>query len=115
MTGSRISDPVVVDNTDPIATVTKITTMSRNNQRYMVFETGIMDQLSAIDKLEYTIDSNSEWIATVPNDLVYDTTDESFTIVIEDIEGGEHIITVKVADDVGNTTYKTFEVIGVDG
>jgi len=113
MTGSRISDPVVVDNTGPIAKETKITTMSRNNQRYMVFETEIMDQLSAIEKLEYTIDSNSDWIATVPNDLVYDTTKEQFTIKIEtekDLSKGDHILTIKVSDAVGNTTYKTYDI-----
>ena len=35
---------------------------------------------------------------------------EDFTIVTEELEVGEHIIAVKLADDVGNTTYKTFEV-----
>ncbi len=46
----------------------------------------------------------------MPDDLVYDTTDENFTVVVEDLDAGEHIITIKVSDDVGNTTYKTFEV-----
>jgi hypothetical protein len=113
LTGSRISDPIVVDNTGPIAVETKMTSMSRNNQRYMVFETEIMDQLSAIEKLEYTIDSNSDWIATVPNDLVYDTTKEQFTIKIEtekDLSKGDHILTIKVSDAVGNTTYKTYDI-----
>ena len=113
LTGSRISDPVVVDNTGPIAVKTKMTSMSRNNQRYMVFETEIMDQLSAIEKLEYTIDSNSDWIATVPDDLVYDTTKEQFTIKIEtekDLSKGDHILTIKASDAVGNTTYKTYDI-----
>ena len=46
----------------------------------------------------------------LPDDMVYDTTEEEFTIVIEKLEIGEHIITVRISDDVGNTTYKTFEV-----
>jgi hypothetical protein len=46
----------------------------------------------------------------VPDDLVYDTTDEDFTIAIEQLDAGEHIIAVRASDDVGNTTYKTFEV-----
>jgi len=113
LTGSRISEPVVVDNTGPIAVDTKMTSMSRNNQRYMVFETEIMDQLSAIEKLEYTIDSNSDWIATVPDDLVYDTTKEQFTIKIEtekDLSKGDHILTIRISDAVGNTTYKTYDI-----
>ncbi len=46
----------------------------------------------------------------MPDDLVYDTTEEDFSIVIEQLEAGEHVIAVRVSDDLGNTTYKTFEV-----
>ena len=112
LTGSRISEPVVVDNTGPVVTGTKITTR-QNNQKFVVFETEILDQLSAIGKLEYTIDSNADWISTVPDDLVYDTTKEHFTIKInteKDLPKGDHILTIKVSDAVGNTTYKTYEV-----
>jgi hypothetical protein len=45
--------------------------------------------------------------------LVYDTTDENFTIKIDakkDLPKGDHVLTIKVSDAVGNTTYKTFEV-----
>ena len=53
--------------------------------------------------------------ATHPNhvwtyDFVFDTTDESFTITTDDLEPGEHVIALKISDDVGNVTYKTFEL-----
>ena len=73
----------------------------------------IADELSAIGKLEYTIDSNARWFGTVPDDLVYDTKDENFTIRIdseEDLPKGDHVITVRVSDANGNKTYKTLEV-----
>ncbi|GAI16843.1 unnamed protein product, partial [marine sediment metagenome] len=112
LTGSRISDPVVVDNTGPV--VKNITTSAlKDNGQYRVFEIKVQDELSAIGKLEYTIDSNADWIGTVPDDLVYDTTDENFTIKIDvkkDLPKGDHVLTIKVSDAVGNTTYKTFEV-----
>ena len=112
LTGSRISDPVVVDNTGPV--VKNITTSApTGNGQYRIFEIEVQDELSAIGKLEYTIDSNSDWIGTVPDDLVYDTTDENFTIKIDakkDLPKGDHVLTIKVSDAVGNTTYKTFEV-----
>jgi len=112
LTGSRISDPVVVDNTGPV--VKNITTSAlKNNGQYRIFEIEVQDELSAIGKLEYTIDSNADWIGTVPDDLVYDTTDENFTIKIDakkDLPKGDHVLTIKVTDAVGNTTYKTFEV-----
>ncbi len=46
----------------------------------------------------------------MPDDGVYDTTEEHFTIVIEDIKAGEHVIALKFADDVANTAYKTFDL-----
>ena len=106
LTGSRISDPIVVDNTGPII------------RKYAVEKSGkaatlklqITDELSAIGKLEYTVDSNAQWKSTLPDDLVFDTIEESFTILTEELEPGEHILAVKISDDVGNTTYKTFEL-----
>lgn len=112
LTGSRISDPVVVDNTGPL--IKNITSSAlKNNGNYRIFEIKVQDELSAIGMLEYTIDSNDDWIGTVPDDLVYDTLDENFTIKIdteEDLPKGDHILTIKVSDSVGNTTYKTVDV-----
>ena len=106
LTGSRITEPVVVDNTGPVIKKYSI----ESSEKTVVLKMQISDQLSAIGKVDYTLDSNTEWISAVPDDFVYDTTDEDFTIVIEQLDAGEHIIAVRVGDDVGNTTYKTFEV-----
>ncbi len=106
LTGSRISDPVVADNTGPVIRKYAI----EKNGRAVTLKLQITDELSVIRSLEYTIDSNAEWKGTLPDDFVFDTTDESFTITTEELEPGEHIIALKIADDVGNTTYKTFEV-----
>ncbi|MCJ7673866.1 MAG: hypothetical protein MUO33_01800, partial [Sedimentisphaerales bacterium] len=109
LTGSRISDPVVVDNTGPEIKTVEQKIDAENGKKFVTLRLQVSDQLSAIGQLQYTVDSNAEWKGTVPDDLVYDTTDEKFTIVIEDLKPGEHILAVKVQDDLGNTTYKTFE------
>ena len=106
LTGSRISEPVVVDNTGPVIKKYSI----EKNGKTITLRLEVFDELSAIGQVHYTVDSNAEWIGAMPDDLVYDTTSEYFTIVIEDLQAGEHIIAVKVSDDVGNTTYRTFEV-----
>ena len=106
LTGSRISEPVVVDNTGPVIKRHSI----EKDEKAVTLKLQISDELTVIGQLHYTIDSNAEWIGTIPDDLVYDTTDEDFTIVIEKLQAGEHIITLRIKDDVGNTTYKTFEV-----
>ncbi|MEK7995555.1 MAG: hypothetical protein AAB403_17275 [Planctomycetota bacterium] len=111
--GSRVSEPVVVDNTGPVVGDMKATSALKGDKRVRVFEIEISDELSAIEKLEYTIDSNTDWTSTVPEDLVYDTTHESFIIRLdadEDLPKGDHVLAIKVSDAAGNTTYKTFEV-----
>jgi hypothetical protein len=106
LTGSRISDPVVVDNTGP--TIRKYAIEKNGKAATLTLQ--ITDELSVIRSLEYTIDSNAEWKGAVPDDFVFDTTDESFTVATEDLEPGEHVIALKIKDDVDNVTYKTFEL-----
>ena len=106
LTGSRISEAVVVDNTPPVI---KKHALDKNSKA-VTLGLQISDEFSAIGQLQYTIDSNAEWKGTLPDDMLYDTTEEAFTIVIEGPESGEHIIAVRISDSVGNTIYKTFEV-----
>ncbi|MHC4110794.1 MAG: hypothetical protein ACYSUY_06950 [Planctomycetota bacterium] len=104
--GSRISEPVVVDNTAPIIKKHSID----KDKKTITLKLLVSDEFSAIGRLNYTVDSNAKWTGTMPDDLVYDTTDEDFTIVIDKLKAGEHIIAVRISDSVGNIVYKTFEV-----
>ena len=106
LNASRISEPVVVDNTAPTI---KNYSLSQNGKTVNL-KLKISDRLSVIGKLEYTVDSNAEWVGAIPDDLVYDSTQEDFNIVIEDLPAGEHVIAVKISDDLGNTMFKSFEI-----
>lgn len=106
LTGSRVSDTIVVDNTGP--TIRKYAI--EKNGKAATLKLQVTDELSVINSMEYTIDSNAEWKNAVPDDSVFDTTDESFTIATDELEPGEHIIALKMRDDVDNVTYKTFEL-----
>ena len=106
LTGSRISDPVVVDNSGPTIRSHRI---EKKGKTATVLLTAT-DAFSAIGSLEYTVDSNTDWKGAVPDDGVYDTTEESFTIEIADLTDGEHVLAVKVSDDLGNTTYRSFDL-----
>jgi outer membrane protein assembly factor BamB len=106
LTGSRISDPIVVDNTSPVIRRYAI----EKSGRTATVKLDIADELSVIGKLEYTVDSNAEWKGALPDDGVCDTTEESFTITIDDLEPGEHVLAVRISDDVGNVTHKTFDL-----
>jgi len=121
LTGSRITEPVVVDNTGPViknysidsggkTAASKTSPSADSNVKTVTLKLKVFDELSAIGRLDYTVDSNAEWLSAVPDDLVYDTTEEDFTILIKNLDAGEHVIAIRVSDDLGNTTYKTFEV-----
>jgi len=106
LSGSRVSDPVVVDNTAPVISKADV----KAQRTKVTLGLTVTDEFTVIGQVQYTVDSNTDWTGTMPEDLVYDTMEEEFVILIEDLEAGEHIISVKVSDDVGNTAYKTYEV-----
>ncbi len=106
LTGSRVSDPIVADNTGPVFTKSILKKDGANATLTLV----LTDELSAIGKVEYTVDSSDQWSGALPNDMVFDTVEENFTIELKDLKTGEHIITVKADDAVGNATYKSWSL-----
>lgn len=105
LTGTRISDQIIVDNTPPAVESYDVSVKDKT----ATLKIKLKDKLSVIGNLSYTVNSNEDWISTIPDDLIYDTTEEEFTIVIEDLEDGENIIAVRFSDDVNNTKYKSYE------
>jgi len=106
LTGSRISEPITVDNTAPVIEKSQLKITGKS----AVLTLKAVDELSTIGSLAYTIDSNEDWINVLPDDNVFDTSSEDFTIKTEDLTSGQHIIAVKISDSEDNTMYKTFEV-----
>jgi len=106
LTGSRISGVFVIDNTPPEITGADIQVFGND----VTAKLGVEDEFSVLGKVCYTVDSNEKWITVLPDDFVYDTLAESFTIEIKDLDSGVHVIAFSVADDFENTRYKTYEV-----
>ena len=105
LTGSRISDQIIVDNTPPAVESYSINVDGTTATLKLVLK----DELSVIGNVSYTVNSNEDWVSTIPDDLIYDTTREEFTITIKDLEDGENVIAVRFSDDVKNTKYKSYE------
>ena len=105
LTGSRISDPFVIDNTPPAIESADI----KIEGSTVILKMQVRDAVSVLGKVAYTVNSNEKWINVLPDDGVYDTPAETFTISISDLKSGLAILAVSIADDFGNTLYKTFE------
>ncbi len=106
LTGSRISDPVVIDNTPPVIEKTELSVEDNG----VLLRLTARDALTVIGKVAYSVNSSDEWISILPEDLIYDTLEEQFTIRIDELDSGPNVIAVSAADDVGNTRHKSFEV-----
>lgn len=106
LTGSRISDVFVIDNTAPRIQKAQLDVQAPD----VAVELIVADALSVLGKVRYTIDSNDKWITLLPDDLVYDTLVETFTYRIDDLDPGDHVIAFSVADDLENTRFKTYEI-----
>ncbi len=106
LTGSRVSDPLVIDNTPPVIDSADV----RIEGGDVVLKLNVRDELTVIGKVAYTVNSHERWISVLPDDSIYDALEETFTIRINDLDSGPNVIAVSVADDVGNTHYRSFEV-----
>lgn len=107
LTNSRVSEPVVVDNTAPAIEIDFVSVVRDDKAK---IDLAAIDELSAIDEISYTVDSSKDWKKAIPNDLVYDTTQEKFSIIIEGLKAGEHVVAIRAKDSVGNTSYKSIEL-----
>lgn len=107
LTGSKVSDPVIVDNTAPV--IAKHELKINDKDKTATLTLTATDELSTIKSMAYTIDSNEKWNNVLPDDQVFDTKTENFTIKADSLKSGQHIIALKISDAEDNTMYKTFE------
>jgi len=108
LTDSRVSREVVVDNTPPeVRLLTWELQASRATARVE-----LQDQLSAIGGVAYSLDSAEKWTPVAAADGVYDSRTEAAELTLEKLEPGEHLLSIRYDDALGNRAYRnlTFEV-----
>ncbi|MCK4628611.1 MAG: hypothetical protein KAT56_06380, partial [Sedimentisphaerales bacterium] len=107
LTASRVSRPVVVDNTPP-----EITRISYTlNGKILRFQAVLKDTLSVIGSVEYVIDSGETWHIALPDDGIFDSREENIRFELEIDAPGEHLLAVRFTDALGNRTYRNLSVV----
>lgn len=106
LTGSRISDHIIIDNSAPVIAEHKLDVSGKK----ATLQLKVKDLYSVIESLNYTIDSNEKWISSLPLDGIFDTKDEDFMITTDELKTGRHVLAVKISDAENNTLYKTFDI-----
>jgi hypothetical protein len=59
------------------------------------------DAASVIDSASYSLDGKDE-VALRPDDLIFDSTNETFTIELNGLDKGTHSLLVRAADEAKN-------------
>jgi hypothetical protein len=103
-TATRISDPVVVDNTPPTI---KDPTVEQSGPKTLLVKTVVTDNLTPVSDFRYAIDSAKDWKLVLPEDAIFDSTNESILFKIPDLSTGAHVLTIRATDGQGNTRYVT--------
>ena len=106
LTDSRISQPIVVDNTPP-----EVVELSYQIDGRMVQVTAqIEDALSVIKSVRYSLDSAEKWEVALASDGIYDSRQEKVGFEIEVEETGAHLLAVRFEDALGNSVYRNLNI-----
>ena len=90
----QISEPVLIDHTPPRVRMVEV-----SGRESVTFEAA--DEASALAAAEYAIDAG-KWVPIYPTDGILDSRRESFTILLDGLSQGEHLLTLRVRDRSGN-------------
>jgi hypothetical protein len=101
--GSRVSDPIVVDNTPPV--IGDIKSEVKGPTAHLT--ASIVDRTTTVASFEYTVDSGGDWQAVLPSDNIFDGPEEKVDFTISKLTPGAHQITLRAGDAKGNHAYET--------
>lgn len=97
LTGEGLSQPFAVDNTPPV-----VTAIEAHGEPGAVFVTGrAEDAFSPLQRIEVALD-DGPWRAVTPEGGFTDERTHTFHARLSEVEPGEHNVSVRVVDLVGN-------------
>ncbi|WP_309397199.1 PQQ-binding-like beta-propeller repeat protein [Cerasicoccus maritimus] len=96
--GSMISQPFLIDNSSPTVTLHNQTT-DTNGATVLVFAAN--DEWGNIVSANYRLDGQ-EPVEAVPSDLLFDSNDEIFRLILPDLKPGSHSIVFEALDENNN-------------
>lgn len=90
----KLSEVILVDHTPPM--VRFLSAGDRN-----ILHCRAEDQASGLQRAEYSVDAG-RWMPVLSDDGIIDSQRESFTIRLDELGPGEHLVTMRVRDRAGN-------------
>ncbi|MDB5291041.1 MAG: hypothetical protein JWL69_2282 [Phycisphaerales bacterium] len=105
-TATRISDPVLVDNTPPVIGDVK----SQQNGNAVKIDLKVVDRTSTVASVDYAVDSNKDWQLVLPTNQIYDSPEETVSFTVKDLSPGQHQVTLRATDSKGNQAFENLFV-----
>ena len=103
---SRVSDPVLVDNTPPVIG----DLVWRQKGPNVQVELTAVDRSGTVAAMEYAVDSGREWQSVLPSDNIFDGPEERVAFTIPGLPAGAHQVTVRATDAKGNQAFENVVV-----
>jgi hypothetical protein len=108
-TASRVSDPVVVDNTPPVIGDLRLQTPA-GAPRSVEIELKAVDRTSIVAALAYSVNSAGDWQPVLPSDNIADSPQETYRFTVPSLSPGVSQITIRATDSLGNAAFETVSV-----
>ena len=110
LSDDRISDILVIDNNPPVIGPVKTEKAGKGRVRVHAV---LADKHSPIAAAHHAVDSHDKWVAVLAEDDLFDALRETISFELEDLEPGEHVVTIRARDAEHNWGYTTV-VVDVD-
>lgn len=98
-TATLVSEPVLVDNTGPVVGALRVSGGGANGA--VTLRGTARDATLPLRRGRYSLDGQP-WTWFAPDDAIFDSREESFTLSLEGLESGEHTVAVQVQDAAQN-------------
>ncbi|MCS7033393.1 MAG: hypothetical protein NZ561_05285, partial [Phycisphaerae bacterium] len=100
-TGSRVSDPMIVDNTPPVIGDLRTTVQDRS----VAVGLSVVDQTSTVAVVEYSLNGADHWQTVLPADMIADSPREAYEFRLSDLTPGAYQLTLRATDSAGNRSF----------
>jgi len=97
-TAEAVSDAFLIDNTPPVLTLKK-QDVAKDHASIVV---NAVDSASVISSASYSLDGKDD-VALRPDDLIFDSTNETFTVELAALAKGTHSLLLHAQDEVKNS------------
>jgi hypothetical protein len=102
-TATRVSSPVVIDNTPPVMGDVK----SKVAGSEVTVSAKAVDRTSIVAAVEYAVDSSTDWQLVLPSNKIFDSPEETVNFTVRGLSAGAHQITLRATDGKGNQVFET--------